>query len=185
VVLSGSLPPGVGADFYARLTARLRAGGVRVALDSSDASLELGLAAGPDVVKPNRSELAAVTGRSLHTMADVIEAARLVRDKGAGMVLVSLGADGAVLVDDVGVLHAEAPVAVPRSAVGAGDALLAGFLSVGGCGVEALCEGVAWGAGATSLPGSRMPGSCDINRLAVHVHPRVDLDRALSHAVER
>src|ERR1700736_5581193 len=78
VAVCGSLPPGVMPDFYARLIVGLRQRGAKVALDTSDASLELGLPAGPDVVKPNRDELAAVTGRSLRTLGDVIAAARLV-----------------------------------------------------------------------------------------------------------
>src|SRR3984893_11394259 len=90
VAVCGSLPPGVMPDFYARLIVRLRQGGAKVALDTSDVSLERGLPAGAHLVKPNRDELAACTGRSLRTLGDVIEAAQLVHDKGAEVVLVSL-----------------------------------------------------------------------------------------------
>jgi 1-phosphofructokinase len=110
VAVSGSLPPGVEQDFYARLIVRLRQRGAKVALDTSDISLELGLPAGPNLVKPNRDELSAVTGRPLHTLGDVVEAAKLMQGKGAEVVLVSLGADGAVLVDQFGATHGEAPV---------------------------------------------------------------------------
>jgi 1-phosphofructokinase len=179
VALCGSLPPGVMPDFYARLIVRLRQGGAKVALDTSDVSLELGLPAGPDLVKPNRDELAVVTGRSLRTLGDVIEAAQLVHDKGAEVVLVSLGADGAVLVDETGATHGEAPVAVPRSAVGAGDAMLAGFLASDGQGLSSLHRALSWGAAATALPGSGMPAPHDLKHNAVVVHDRVDLDRIL------
>jgi 1-phosphofructokinase len=179
VAVCGSLPPGVRPEFYARLIVRLRQRGAKVALDTSDASLELGLPAGPDLVKPNRDELAAVTGRSLHTFGDVIEAAQLVHDKGAEVVLVSLGADGAVLVDETGATHGEAPVAAPRSAVGAGDALLAGFLSSGGRGVRALHRALSWGAAATALPGSGMPAPHDLDHHPVVIHDRIDRDRIL------
>src|ERR1700736_1227253 len=151
VAVCGSLPPGVMPDFYARLIVRLRQEGAKVALDTSDVSLELGLPAGPDLVKPNRDELSAVTGRSLRTLGDVIAAARLVHDKGAEVVLVSLGADGAVLVDESGATHGEAPVASPRSAVGAGDAMLAGFLAAGGGGGGALHPARCWGAAGPPL----------------------------------
>jgi 1-phosphofructokinase len=179
VAVCGSLPPGVNPDLYARLVVRLRQRGAKVALDTSDAPLELGLAAGPNLVKPNRDELSAVTGRSLRTLGDVIEAAKLVRDKGAEVVLVTLGADGALLVDDTGATHGEAPVAAPRSAVGAGDALLAGFLAAGGQGVHGLHQALCWGAAATALPGSRMPAPADLNGCGAVIHDRVDLDRIL------
>jgi 1-phosphofructokinase len=179
VALCGSLPPGVRPDFYARLIARLRARGAKVALDTSEVSLELGLPARPNLVKPNREELTAVTGRSLRTLRDVIEAAELVHDKGAEVVLVSLGADGAVLVNDAGATHGEAPVAVPRSAVGAGDALLAGFLASGGQGASSLRQALNWGAAATAQPGSGMPDPRDLDGHAVVIHDRIDLDRTL------
>jgi 1-phosphofructokinase len=185
VAVCGSLPPGVKQDLYARLISRLRQRGAKVALDTSDISLELGLAAGPNLVKPNRDELSAVTGRTLRTIGEVIEAAKLVRDKGAEVVLVSLGADGAVLVDETGAIHGEAPVAVPRSAVGAGDALLAGFLASGGQGVHGLRQALCWGAAATTLPGSRMPAPDDLDHCAAMIHDRVDLDRILVSESER
>ena len=162
---------------------RLRQRGAKVALDTSDVSLELGLPAGPNLVKPNRDELSAVTGRPLLTLGDVVEAAKLVQDKGAQAVLVSLGADGAVLVDETGATHGEAPVAAPRSAVGAGDALLAGFLASGGQGASCLQRALCWGAAATALPGSRMPAPGDLDRYAVVVHDRIDLDRRLASSL--
>jgi 1-phosphofructokinase len=72
----------------------------------------------------------------------------------------------------------EAPVLEPRSAVGAGDALLAGFLAGGARGPDALAEGIAWAAAAVRLPGSRMPGPADIRRDAIRIHRRPDLDRS-------
>ena len=79
---------------------------------------------------------------------------------GAGTVLASLGADGAVLVDADGVVTGERPVVRPRSSVGAGDAMLAGFLAARRrSGAAALAEALAWGAAAVRLPGSRMPGA--------------------------
>ena len=179
LAVSGSLPPGVPADFYARLIASLRPVGVRIALDTSGEPFEHALAAGPDVVKPNRDELAEAVGRSVATLGEAVEGAELLREKGAGAVLASLGADGAVLVDGTGATHAEARVDVPRSAVGAGDALLAGFLAAGGAGVPALVEALAWGAAATALPGSQMPTPADLHRQAVHVHPAIDPARVL------
>jgi 1-phosphofructokinase len=102
------------------------------------------------------------------------------REKGAVTVLASLGADGAVLVDGQGVRYGESPVDRGRSAVGAGDAMLAGYLAGGVTGGDALIEALSWGAAAVRLPGSRMPGPGDVDRDSVRTHASVDLTRALA-----
>lgn len=169
LVASGSLPPGTPADVYADLVRRLAGSGTRVAVDTSGPALEAVLAAGPTLVKPNRDELAEVTGMRLPTIADVVEAALRLRDRGACAVLASLGADGAVLVDDDGAIHGRTPAVPPRNSVGAGDAMLAGFLAGGGAGPDALVEALAWGAAAVLQPGSGMPSPADIDRTAVRL----------------
>jgi 1-phosphofructokinase len=179
VAISGSLPPGAPVDVYARLVERLRPAGVRVAVDSSGPPLAAALVAAPDLVKPNREELAEATGRSIATVGDALAAAEALRRRGARTVLASLGADGALLVDGDSAHHGQAPVPRPRSAVGAGDALLAGFLAGGGDGPAALTEALAWGAAAASLPGSQMPGPGDLDRAAVRLAARIDPDRLL------
>jgi 1-phosphofructokinase len=131
------------------------------------------------LVKPNRDELAQATGRSIDTLADVVEAAQLLRARGVARVLVSLGSDGAVLVDDRNAIHGETDPITVRSAIGAGDAMLAGFLAAGGDGPKGLANALAWGAAAASLPGSRMPGPGDLDHDAVRVHEHLDGDRTL------
>jgi 1-phosphofructokinase len=179
VVCSGSLPRGVPDTLYAELVRALRELGVPVAVDSSGPPLTAAVAAGPDLVKPNREELAEATERPVRTLADVVEAAEMLRARGAGSVLASLGPDGAVLVDASGAIHGEAHVDTLRGAVGAGDAMLAGFLAAGAKGRPALAEALAWGAAAASLPGSRMPTPADLNTSAVHIHDDVEQDRVL------
>ena len=169
VVMCGSLPPDVPVDVYAELTAQFAAAGIRVAVDTSGPALLSAVAAGPDQVKPNLEELAGAVGAPLPGLGDVVEAARSLRALGARAVLASLGAQGALLVDEDGVLLAQGAAIEPRSTVGAGDALLAGFLAGGACGPRALTEAVAWGAAAVSLPGSRMPGPDDIRREGIRV----------------
>jgi 1-phosphofructokinase len=168
---SGSLPPGAPLELFARMTEAIRAAGVQVAMDTSGRALETALIAAPDLVKPNREELAEVTGAHIETIGDVVAAAGKLRSGGVGTVVVSLGPDGAVLVDEEETVHAESSPVTPRSTVGAGDALLAGFLAAGGRGAGALAEGVAWGTAACRLPGTAMPGPSDIDRDAVAVHP--------------
>lgn len=168
-VLSGSLPPGVPSDLYANLTARLRELGVRVAVDTNGPLLGDTIAAGPDVIKPNRRELAEASGMPVGGQADALVAIERLRAAGARSVLASLGREGAVLVDQTGAYHAGATVTTRRSTVGAGDAMLAGFVAAGGSGPAALAEAVAWGTAAVSLPGSRMPQPTDLARGAVEV----------------
>jgi 1-phosphofructokinase len=179
VVLAGSLPPGVSPDFYAELIHRLEQDEVQVAVDTSGPALRAAVSAGPALVKPNHHELEEAVGSSLSTIQDVIGAAQQLRSLGAQAVLASLGQDGAVLVDSAGVWHAEAPVVLARSSVGAGDAMLAGFLAAGGKGKQALVSGVAWGAAAVSLPGSTMPRPDDLRPHLVEVHPRIKTGREL------
>lgn len=129
-VLAGSVPPGVPADVYAVITARLRARGRRVALDASGRPLAEAVAAGPDLVKPNRAELEELLGARLGGLAEVVEAARALRARGPRLVVVSLGAEGAVFVGDDGAWRARPPpVARVATTVGAGDALVAGVVA--------------------------------------------------------
>ncbi|KAB8194477.1 1-phosphofructokinase [Nonomuraea phyllanthi] len=164
VVASGSLPPEVPADVYATLCRRFAGAGIHVAVDTSGPALSHALGAAPALVKPNLEELSDATGLPIRRLGDVVEAAGRLRAAGARAVLASLGADGAVLVEERGVWYGEAAVAVPRSPVGAGDAMLAGFLAGGGHGPAALAQALAWGAAAVGLPGSRMPGPADIDQ---------------------
>jgi 1-phosphofructokinase len=186
VVLCGSLPPGVPVEAYAGFTAQLAAAGIRVAVDTSGPALLSAVAAGPDLVKPNREELAEAVGAPLRDLHDVIEAARSLRALGAGAVLASLGAEGALLVDKDGVLLARGAVVEARSTVGAGDAMLAGFLAGGAGGEKALIEAVAWGGAAVSLPGSRMPGPGDISREGIELtrEPRARPARGVLNAAD-
>ncbi|NYI05653.1 1-phosphofructokinase family hexose kinase [Allostreptomyces psammosilenae] len=208
-VLAGSVPPGVPDDFYARLLERLRAddgdrdrdgdgdgdgdgderpavsGGApatrtRVAVDTSGAPFVSALPARPDLVKPNREELGAAIGRPLTTLGEVVDAARELCHRGARNVLASLGADGAVLVSATDAVYGRAPVGAVRSAVGAGDALLAGFLAGGGEGPDALAEALAWGAAAATLPGSQMPEPRHIDRGVVKLYDHLDPHLILS-----
>ncbi len=187
VVASGSLPGGVAADFYADLGTRVRAAGGRFALDSSGEALRQGIKGLPDLVKPNLDELAELVGSSLPTLAGAVAAAGELRATTGGAVLVSLGAAGALLVDGGPPLHAETrgPVGV-RSSIGAGDNLLAGYLSAAQGGVDArvdrqsaLVEAVAWGTAAVRARGSRARPVSEADRRSVRVHARPDPARVL------
>ncbi len=174
VVLSGSLSPGAPVGWYAGLIRQLRGTGPRVAIDSSGPPLAMAIAARPDLIKPNREELAELAGRPVDTIADVVGAALTLTASGVHTVLTSLGPAGAVLVRRDAAWHATAAALEPRSTVGAGDALLAGYLATGADGVGALAEAVAWGSAAAALPGSRMPGPADISHAGICITDLTD-----------
>ncbi len=126
-VLSGSLPPGVPPDFYARLIALVQAQGAKAFLDSSGEPLRLGCAAGPYLVKPNVVEAEEVTGREIRSDADALCAVEFFLRQGIELVALSLGADGLLLASKQRAVWARPPRVRARNPVGAGDALLAGI----------------------------------------------------------
>ncbi|MFI7239161.1 1-phosphofructokinase [Streptomyces cyaneofuscatus] len=180
IACCGSLPRGLPPQWYAELVARSHRAGARIALDTSGAALTAALREGPDVIKPNAQELAEAVGRPLATVGDALKAAEELRERGAGAVLASLGADGQLLVEGSGAYFATARVATVRSNVGAGDASLAGFLTAGGQGPGALVSAVAHGAAAVQLAGSLMPTPADLAPSAVALSTDVPLDRPLT-----
>lgn len=187
VVMSGSLPPGVPDHWYAHVVALLAPYPCRVAVDTSDAPLAALVGsldrAAPDLLKPNAEELAGVLGYSPQALEaavahgdpePVVSAARQLIDRGVRSVLATLGAAGAVLVDETGSWMAAPPPVVARSTVGAGDASLAGYLraDVGGAvPPERLQMAVAYGSAAAALPGSALPTPAQIDLNAVRVTP--------------
>lgn len=183
LVISGSMPPDFTGEQLTALLAGVAGRGIQLAVDTSGDALVAALDARPRLIKPNRAELAELVGRPLGSIADVIEAARGIQSRGVEIVLVSLGADGAVLVGPDHLLVGESWVATPRSTVGAGDCFLAGFLSkfsVDDADVQAaLLEALAWGAAAAALPGTSVPAPADIDRSNVQLVWQPDLDRPL------
>lgn len=185
LVMAGSLPPGVPAGFYAQLTSKVRAAlGAKcpkIAVDTSGAPLLELFAHGqqhiPDLVKPNAEELAQLAGGySEAALEGSIElaasCAQQLLDRGAGAVLATLGAQGALLVTKQGAWHGSHTPIIPRSTVGAGDSSLAGYLladAAGASAPERLRNAVAYGAAATQLPGSTIPTESDLTAGAVTV----------------
>ncbi|MEU5294886.1 1-phosphofructokinase family hexose kinase [Streptomyces umbrinus] len=124
VALCGSLPPGVPVGAYAQLVRTARALAVPVLLDTSGEPLRRGIAARPDIVKPNADELAELTGSH-----DPSQATRDARRRGAHSVVASLGAEGLLARTPDGNWHAAPPRAVHGNPTGAGDSVVAGLLS--------------------------------------------------------
>jgi len=169
LVASGSLSPGVPDDFYARCVRGAREKGAKVVVDASGAPLELALAERPDLIKPNRRELAQLTRMALDDPAAEEAAARAMVDGGrAAMVALTLGGDGAVLATETETLRLASPDVPLASAVGAGDSFTAGMvhaLAAGRAPAEAFRRGVAAGAAALLTPATELCRPQDVDRL--------------------
>jgi 1-phosphofructokinase len=175
---AGSLPAGLPADWYGQIVELAHRNGVRVAVDTSGLALAESLSAEPDLVKPNVHELAELTGRVPRTLGEVIESAQEVCRRGARTVLASLGGDGAILVDDIGAVWGHAPVDQVVSTVGAGDAMLAGYLSCPHGRSEGLATALQWAAAAVQNEGTLfLPNTTDTD---VTMCATIDLDRPLN-----
>ncbi|MFG2365513.1 1-phosphofructokinase family hexose kinase [Streptomyces mirabilis] len=124
VALCGSLPPGVPVGAYAGLIRTARAAAVPVLLDTSGEPLRRGIAARPDIVKPNADELAELTGSH-----EPLQATRDARRRGAHAVVASLGAQGLFAHTPDGLWRAAPPRRVHGNPTGAGDSAVAGLLS--------------------------------------------------------
>ncbi|WP_404433411.1 1-phosphofructokinase family hexose kinase [Microbacterium lacus] len=170
LVLAGSLPPGAGDDFYVRVIDAVRGtqgtDAPLIAVDTSGAALTAVVERGaPDLIKPNDEELADLVGAPIDGAEDglaqrVLEAARALVPARVRAALVTLGAQGAVLITADGAWAATPPKIRVRSTVGAGDSSLAGYLlaeSEGADPAERLSRSIRYGAAAASLPGTQAP----------------------------
>ncbi|GJE25517.1 1-phosphofructokinase [Methylobacterium organophilum] len=173
VVLAGSLPRALPPDVYARLGRELKARGARVVLDASGPPLAAALAAGPEAlpyaIKPNRHELEEWAGRSLTDPSQLLEAAQRLQGSGIPLVVVSLGAEGALFVAAEGALRALPPPTRVSSTVGAGDALVAGLVAGlhDGLALPDLARrALAFAAGKLSRTGANLPGRDAVEALA-------------------
>ncbi|ADB77385.1 1-phosphofructokinase family hexose kinase [Geodermatophilus obscurus] len=180
VVLSGSLPPGTPLDWYADLVRSLRDTGAKIAVDTSEAPLlallDAGPDAAPDLLKPNSEELAQLSGvPEAHLTANratALAAVDTLHARGVTEVLLTLGAEGALLSSAEGVWAATPPRIAVRSTVGAGDCSLAGHVlaDLAGAGpAERLRSAVGYGAASASLPGSAVPTPEQVAALDVEV----------------
>ena len=124
VVFSGSVPRGYPAAAYQNLIARVRKAGARAIVDASGELLQEATGAVPDLIKVNREEAVELTGQEIGNAAQAVEAARALRERGAG--LITLGSAGGVLATADGEWRLTVPETEVRSAVGAGDCLLGG-----------------------------------------------------------
>lgn len=130
LVLAGSIPASMPDDMYRNIAARMEGKKILLAVDATKDLLVNVLEYHPFVIKPNNHELGEIFGVKITEKEDVITYAKKMQEKGAGNVLVSMAGDGAVLVaEDGSIFQAEAPKGKVVNSVGAGDSMVAGFVT--------------------------------------------------------
>jgi 6-phosphofructokinase 2 len=169
MVASGSLPTGVPEDFYARVARLSQELKAHLILDTSGKPLKRAASEGVFLLKPNMRELQDLAGREINNESELKEVAQgLIGSARCKVVVVSLGAAGAVLVSPNGIEHVRAPTVPIKSKVGAGDSMVAGIvLSLARQRPlkEAVRFGVAAGAAAVMTPGTELCHREDAERL--------------------
>jgi len=175
IVASGSLPPGVPHDFYARVGELARGCGARFVLDTSGEALN-GAGSGIFLIKASLRELGQLCGTEVTGAAAQEEAARAVIAEGRCEVLVvSLGAEGALLATRDGCQRFPAAPVDALSSIGAGDSMLAGILVSlvrGRSLADAVRFGAAAGAAALLRPGTELCRREDVERLYRQLAPQ-------------
>jgi 1-phosphofructokinase len=178
VVFAGRLNPGANAQTYLELANYARNLGAKIAVDASGAELKHAIQMSPDLIKPNQHELAELVGRPLTTIHEVLDAAKEVLAGGVKSILCSLGEDGALFINENGVIHVEPESKVVGVPVGAGDILLATFIA-GGADVAALPGAVSWSAASVPLEGTAIPTPQQAANVKVRVNQGLDENRSL------
>lgn len=169
LVLSGSLNEGLPADFYQKISETAKASGIKVIVDTSGEPLRKVLEKGVYLIKPNIGELAKLIGVERLALPEVEKAAKTLIEKGsAEVVVVSLGAEGAILVSKDKTEFVNAPKAEKKSTVGAGDSMVGGMvwaLSQNKSLKEVIQWGVCCGTAATMNEGTQLFKKEDAEKL--------------------
>ncbi|HDH10773.1 MAG TPA: 1-phosphofructokinase [Nitrospirae bacterium] len=172
VAISGSLPPGVHPEIYRKIIGIFKERGARVLLDTDGDALKVGIQGLPDIIKPNIHELGRLVGQELQEKDEIISAANSVLKQGTGIVLVSMGAEGILLIAEKEQYIASPPVVKIENTIGAGDSAVAGFvygLSGDKTLKEALVCAVAAGTATTLRPGTALCRKEDFLRLVPQI----------------
>ena len=150
LVLAGSIPNTLPEDIYEKILARLESKGIRVVVDATKDLLLNVLKYHPFLIKPNNHELGEMFGIVCKTDEDIVHYAKKLQEKGAVNVLISMAGDGAILITEDGQnIKMGTPKGKVVNSVGAGDSMVAGFITGyirGGNYEEALKSGTAAGS---------------------------------------
>lgn len=130
LILAGSIPPSLSADTYEKIMARLESKGISIVVDATQDLLVNVLKYRPFLIKPNNHELGEIFNLTLKTDEEITACARQLQARGAKNVLVSMAGDGALLLDESGIVHRiGAAKGTVVNSVGAGDSMVAGFVA--------------------------------------------------------
>jgi len=169
VVASGSLPPGVPDNYFQQLAVICHERGSKLIIDTSGIPLQLAVKEGVYLLKPNLNELATLAGKPSLELNEVDDAAlELIRAGKCEVMIVSLGASGALLVTREGYEHFPAPSVKKQTTVGAGDSMVAGMtykLSQGADMRDVVRFGIACGTAATMNRGTQLFNPSDVEKL--------------------
>ena len=168
IIISGSMPQGVRPEIYRKIIEIANDRGAQVILDADGDALRIGIQGRPYVIKPNYYELGRLVGSEPEGMDEIATAARKVMEQGIPVVLVSLGAEGILLVSEKGEYLAAPPEVKVENTIGAGDSAVAGFvygLSRSRDLKDALRYAVAAGTATTLRPGTALCRKDDFENL--------------------
>ena len=130
LILAGNVPSSLPENIYEQIMKRLNDKSIRIVVDATGNLLLNCLKYKPFLIKPNKAELEEIIGNKLLSEEEIISAAFSLKEKGACNVLVSLGSDGAILIDEFSKVHVSDAVKINAvNTVGAGDSMVAGFLA--------------------------------------------------------
>lgn len=173
VVASGSICPGMPADIFARIGKIAKAKNAKFIVDTSGEPLRLAVKEGVYLIKPNLAELGKIAGKEDLTGDEAVEVARsLVNKKQVEIVVVSMGAKGAMLVTTDQVQWFKPPPTIIKSTVGAGDSMVGGIvlsLARGKDIRQSTSFGVACGTAATMNPGTDLCKAKDVSDIHHYV----------------
>jgi 6-phosphofructokinase 2 len=173
LVISGSLNEGLPTDFYQKIAEIAKSSGAKVIVDTSGEALLKILETGVYLIKPNIGELAKLIGVERLELNEVEKAAKNLIEKGsAEIVVVSFGADGAILVTKDETHLVKAPKAEKKSTVGAGDSMVGGMvwaLSQNKTLKEVIQMGVCCGTAATMNEGTQLFNVEDVMSLLKNI----------------
>ena len=175
VVFAGAMPPGTPPDLLADWTRTLREMEVFVCIDTSGEAMRHAVAAGPDLIKPNKDELEELCGNRLYFDVDVIAAAKSLIAKGVGRVAVSLGAEGALFVTEDQVIRAHGVRVPVISTTGAGDSMMGAltyYLQQGLHWRDVILHAMAVSAAHVTSPGNEMATQEQVDEILSQV--RID-----------
>jgi len=183
IIISGSLPPGVHPEVYSKIIEVAKSRGSKIILDTDGAALQAGVRMFPDVIKPNVHELSRLVGLELKDIHEIVSTAQTICNQGTGVVLVSLGTRGILLVGKKERYLAVPPKVEVVNTIGAGDSSIAGFVfgtTTGKTLQESLVCAVAAGTATTLRSGPALCTKDDFLELMpqVKLYQEGDINKA-------